>query len=1176
MLLQKTLPYLSRKSGLAKRYVTALLLFFTSLNCFAQQKGGYNLLWKISGNGLTKPSYLFGTMHVKDRKAFRFSDSVMVSIQKCSGFALEVHPDTMMKAIFSNMEQYDSTRVLKNLLTKEKYEKLAKHFADKHGFSIEQVNPFSVEAMLKPESKKADDKKTFVDAYLYGIARTLNKKISGLEDANEQVNQLYGSTNELKEKLENLLDADYNTAKESYEERMVDIYNAGNLDAVLEFINNDKNIDDDLISRNRVMVSSILKLMAGQNMFVAVGVAHLPGEKGLINLLKKEGYTLTPVNASFTGVADQYSIDYLKMNWETYTDNENGFSIETPGMAIKTEVMNGLQTVICPDLANDIYYGIYAIQKGTADNPVSTDELIKKVLNNYKQNPVNKIISTKRSIQNTLPVTDVIMQNGSGYLRLQLIVKNDFLYCLYIGNKLENLNQPYSNRFFNSFKAFKPAIADAKWVEYKNTAGAFKISYPVEPQPITQSIPNPKDSTKTLTITMYAAQDKAKMANYIVRYHDYPEGSYLSDRTEALEALVKDFSTKGKVFGKAVPVWKDGYEGREVKMMIQDKYYSEVRVYVRGNRMYFLLKQNTIEGSTTPIKDDFFNTFSFLPYQQPAEHVTFAPEGEGISIQFPSKPQIRRDSVIKNNSYVRNTVIALCTNPNSGGVYYFDFSRISNYFRTSSLDSLYSKCIRNLVGYRDSLISSDTVNMSGVKGREIISQNKTTGDKHRRRLLIDNGYMYILSCYLANEDINSPTTDAFFKSLTINRPKVDFDIYSSKSEKIARDLSSADTSVFNEAKGALSYYEFTKPELPVLYQIMQKNFPDDSLQYGVRDKLVRQLVNVNDEQSVKNLQNVFENPATKAELRATILSSIPDIDKKDGYNTYFKLLTASAPIKVEYGYKIFRPLYDSLEYASANFKQLLPLLKVPEYRKNILSLSSSMLYNKDKKYTDLIKANFTALTQYAATDLDNYLAIKDSLVAKWNSPVDSYLNLMQEVKGQQITGSFTSRLLKDDPKGDKISDACIARIKNHLPVDQRVLNKLMDSISTRYSIMKPLYEEKMTAKILPKYKKQDEFAKLCLYQNASDDEDEHPDKITLLGTVSDKGSVYYAFKFTTPNAEEQTNYIGIAGPFKLGSSQLYFDEKHAYTAWEAKKTNWQLQAKKLIPKLKKAAEATED
>ena len=74
-------------------------LFFT-VTAFAQplQKG---LLWEISGKGLTRPSYLYGTMHVSSKLAFNLSDSFFTAIKNCDRVALESSPENWLEEFLS-------------------------------------------------------------------------------------------------------------------------------------------------------------------------------------------------------------------------------------------------------------------------------------------------------------------------------------------------------------------------------------------------------------------------------------------------------------------------------------------------------------------------------------------------------------------------------------------------------------------------------------------------------------------------------------------------------------------------------------------------------------------------------------------------------------------------------------------------------------------------------------------------------------------------------------------------------------------------------------------------------------------------------------------------------------------------------------------------------------------
>src|ERR1700748_1615954 len=88
-----------------------LLLSITSLKLYAQNWPS-TLLWKLTGNGLQKPSYLFGTMHVSSKLVFHLSDSFYVDIKSSDVVALELDPQLWQDQLFrfenkeSNLKYY--------------------------------------------------------------------------------------------------------------------------------------------------------------------------------------------------------------------------------------------------------------------------------------------------------------------------------------------------------------------------------------------------------------------------------------------------------------------------------------------------------------------------------------------------------------------------------------------------------------------------------------------------------------------------------------------------------------------------------------------------------------------------------------------------------------------------------------------------------------------------------------------------------------------------------------------------------------------------------------------------------------------------------------------------------------------------------------------------------------
>src|SRR5262245_32558206 len=95
------------KSSL-KPIAVAGLCWLGTMNAMAQQKPVYkSLFWEISGNGLKKSSYLYGTMHVSDRVAFHLNDSFFIALKSVDVVALESNPETWMTEMYDVETAFD-------------------------------------------------------------------------------------------------------------------------------------------------------------------------------------------------------------------------------------------------------------------------------------------------------------------------------------------------------------------------------------------------------------------------------------------------------------------------------------------------------------------------------------------------------------------------------------------------------------------------------------------------------------------------------------------------------------------------------------------------------------------------------------------------------------------------------------------------------------------------------------------------------------------------------------------------------------------------------------------------------------------------------------------------------------------------------------------------------------
>ena len=320
-----------------------ILLFYSICSLAPAQSSSlqpdHKLLWKITGNGLEKPSFLYGTMHVQDERVFQFSDSVMLKFQECEVYAMEMTPDSMIRAVMLDMIIPDSSKQanLLDSLTDQERQILTDKLQSTAGVSLDQVNlnnSHSLRYLLGEEVKKGKKKReTFLDAWLYQQARLQGKEVIGLERIDETVERREEepvTADDLREFLADTLEAERDEAYRS----LLDIYVTGNFEEVSEYI--DYMLEfrpadlNELYRRNRNMANRAIPIMKDRPCFIAVGFLHLPGKGGLIEMLRNEGYTVEPVPAYFTGLAQKYQPPNRELPWYTHTSGDYYYHVDFP------------------------------------------------------------------------------------------------------------------------------------------------------------------------------------------------------------------------------------------------------------------------------------------------------------------------------------------------------------------------------------------------------------------------------------------------------------------------------------------------------------------------------------------------------------------------------------------------------------------------------------------------------------------------------------------------------------------------------------------------------------------------------------------------------------------------------------------------------------------------------
>ncbi len=266
-----------------------------------------SLLWKITGNGLEKPSYLFGTMHILCKDDAHLSENMVEAIKSADKVYFELDMDNLLDMLgaMTKMKMKNDT-TLADLLSKEDYEKVKSYFGKKSTllpFSmLETYKPFIASSLLMEQAVPCDEQ-VAMEQMIMEVAKDNDKKIEGLETTAYQMS-IFDSIpykDQAKELLKMVADDGKESKGDKEFKEMMKAYKEQDLEKLAMMINSDeagiaRYTDILLNNRNRNWVEKLKKIMPGSSLVVAVGAGHLPGDKGVISLLQKAGYTVIPVS----------------------------------------------------------------------------------------------------------------------------------------------------------------------------------------------------------------------------------------------------------------------------------------------------------------------------------------------------------------------------------------------------------------------------------------------------------------------------------------------------------------------------------------------------------------------------------------------------------------------------------------------------------------------------------------------------------------------------------------------------------------------------------------------------------------------------------------------------------------------------------------------------------------
>lgn len=699
-------------------------------------------------------------MHLQDRKLFSFGDSIYHALESSEGFAIEINPLEMMDSVLKLFEIENKSPLIKNILGKEKFDKVAARLEKKlkipaGKITLKKINDDRSSWWSKV--RKKDDMQTFLDMYLYTIAQNQGKYTGGIEDVGDQIG-LFDNVGKLD--IEEYLEEDHKL-RFAYLERMKMVYLNRDLNKIAEMSYGKAGTDFHdlvLIKRNLKMAGRMDSLAQIRNTFFAVGAAHLPGDSGLISLLRKRGYSVEPIHSSKYLKPEDYHYTFKEVRWMKIEDENKMCSVEMPGQPTTLNLNEVIPFKLFIDLSNMFCYGLAVIPT----NGQNEDTILLKMMSGYRSKGMDVLASQNINEPGNRRLEMTVRSEGY-FIKFSLKIKNNKLFMLMFGAQdQEKLKAPQATKYFNSIITNDSAVSSTTtWQLLTDSGNAFSLSMPGKP--VYKFVKGTEESL--YDVYTYAGSDFKDGSFYNITIQNTIPGYFIQSDSIFFDGIKSrlDKVTESGVTHVSELIF-NGYHAHKmvgVKKEQGVEYIFQMYLITRGNRVYMPMAVTEKNNQNSAEVQNFFKNLTFLPYQKPGWDQYTSPVNNFRTWAPAAFELVRPDSSLEPTD--KKTFYSI--DKHSAITYGVEVQPYLGYYWSNS-DSAFFRSILNsnkagddsLVYYR--LLSADST------GAEFLIKLHNSDQYKKTRIIFNGDTSYTLYAHIPKELIGDRDANLLFSAFS--------------------------------------------------------------------------------------------------------------------------------------------------------------------------------------------------------------------------------------------------------------------------------------------------------------------------------------------------------------------------------------------------------------------------
>ncbi len=912
------------------------IFIITSLSVHSQgsahDKDKNSLLWEISGNGLQQSSYLYGTMHVSKRIAFRLDDVFYEALDRSEMVALESDPDTWLEKIddygsmgtgFNTNGFYTYPFVLKN----PKKEEIASYLS----FEDRRVNNILYRTN---EYSQNFEEETYLDMFIYQAGKKFEKPVIALEDLEESA-ALVGraSLNAMKQKPDEWLQKKMqqqdpmSLLQDAYRNRNIDL-----LDSIDKAMYTEHYLKNMLYIRNRNMAKRLDSIMQGSKVFTGIGAAHLPGKDGVISMLKKMGYTVRPLTSRATAKGRQLKEMFetkIKQNgYKTTAPDDEFFTIDLPNKLYPVAEFTNT-TYISPDLANGSYVMVNRVPTFKylkQDNVYSLDAIDKLLFENIPGNILEKT-RIKRNGFEGLDIKNKL-KNGD-HQRYHIFMTPLEILIFKMGGDGDFVVK-HSDTIFNSIKFKQSKKRKVKVVSgFKD----FEITVP--------SLYNFKNQFRNGD-RFVEAYDSITGSYHFLKKTTLNDFSFIEEDAFELKQIQKRFYQDLKLKAEYSPVKENVLISKALIDSSGKKKIHLKTTFKRGD--YYLM------GIVTTNDDEATTFFDSFKLREPSQHDEFQ-KVRDTAMLFSTVTNVKPPKFVENSNnyytginkpktYAPFNKKSIYQNKNNEAIT-VELNKAHDYLMVPSIDSLWT-LRKKLHADKKFIIHNEkeTTHLDGSHELQLTLIDTASTRGILIKNIIKNGLAYELKAQIDTIDKPSRFVSEFFSNFKPFDTIIGRSVLEDKTSDFFRALRNND-SILVDGYNLISFQN--KHADSLRHYIENFDFQDDKKH--IQSFLIQKLGKLDDPCAVDFFKKFYARSYNNSDAQTKILKSVTKNADEQSVALLLQLLSQDLPLttnRQEIGH-IFRPYRDSLPMAKKLYPEILDYGTIAEYKSPIFSMLAKLV-----------------------------------------------------------------------------------------------------------------------------------------------------------------------------------------------------------------------------------------